>query len=126
MAVYEVEAPAPAEVLTEREQRARTLEAAALEIEMRGWTKARNENAAGNVCLVGAIAHAMGLTPISLGDMSYHNAYRTWFGGDGSPFPGIGGLLRLPSWNDHVAQSAEEVTFFLRWRAEEIRDGWDA
>lgn len=90
----------------ERERRASTLEAAALEIEVRGWTQFTFCGRNGEVCLTGAIHHA-----------SNHESVSSDFlnSGDGVPHP--------MGWNDTPGRTADEVTFLLRWRAEEIRDG---
>jgi len=106
-----VEREVTPEVLTECEQRARTLEAAALEIEVRGWHKGLPFNEAGSVCLVGAVGFASGMTIEDSG--WYLNSELTWPTSDCS---------LLYDFNDN-AKSADEVTFLLRWRAEEIRDG---
>jgi hypothetical protein len=121
---YEVET----EVLTEREQRARTLEAAALEIEVRGWGRGMLMAVDGSVCINGAIGlatviphDAQGGSSHSLDHshrMGYHDVGRKTWGRSYN-------YERLAYFNDHLVDSAE-ATFLLRWRAEEIRDGWDA
>lgn len=103
----EVEAP-----ITEREQRARTLEGAALEIDVRGWTRFWPMNPEGQVCLLGSIGCALGWD----GDDS-DGAGLPWqktFGPD---------WIHAVTYNDDDAESAEDVKFILRWRAAEIRDG---
>ena len=123
MTVVEFSAPVetPVEVLTEREQRARTLEAAALEIDMRGWAQTSNVMD-GRVCAVGAICFVK--------DENYDGGCALVDGKREVPFDLAarifgGGIDRfhLPLWNDASDRSAEDVTFLLRWRAEEIRDG---
>src|SRR4051812_8981863 len=107
---------APVEVDTEREQRARTLEAAALEIEVRGWTRGAYCCAieGGAVCAVGAIGFAAGLTaPDSFAAMGSI---------DDAAGHAFGRYLSLMDFNDSRARDAADVTFVLRWRAEEIRD----
>lgn len=108
------------EVLTEREQRARVLEAAALEVEVRGWMRNMVCGFDGRVCAGGAILFAAGFTPepgaITLGAFpGGWEAIDSAFGPD--PYTDI------QNFNDVRAKSAGEVTFLLRWRAEEIRDG---
>lgn len=103
----QIEAP-----ITEREQRARTLEAAALEIDVRGWMKGNtwHDQFGERVCMLGAVACAKGL---SREDWSQAVTLKTY--GDDSEQAWI--------WNDESADDAEQVKFVLRWRAAEIRDG---
>jgi hypothetical protein len=105
--------PATEEV-SERERRARVLEAAALEIEVHGWAKGQFEDAHGAMCLVGAVHHAddcRDARPFARAD------YIWW--GDWLIHPEV----ELFAFNDTIATSAAEVTFLLRWRAEEVRAG---
>jgi hypothetical protein len=111
------------EILTEREQRARTLEAAALEIEVRGHAKHAlmwNCDEAhpyspgtikGSVCVLGAIGCAFGWNddgtfPADDAGNAYGN-----------------GLTYAVAFNNADETTPEQVPFLLRWRAEEIRDG---
>ncbi len=98
----------------ERERRARVLEAAALEIEMRGWCYGQRVSDSGSVCLVGAISAAKYNDPWF--ERAYEEAHYLW-GGIGRD------CMWLPDWNDQDNRTAAEVTFLLRWRAAEIRDG---
>lgn len=116
MAVVEYEAAQDAaEVteVTELERRARTLEAAALEIEMRGWCQATREKEDGRVCLVGGIA--AGESGNVWMPHAYEFAHSLFPGLDSNPY----------EWNDVFGRTADDVTFLLRWRAAELRDGWD-
>lgn len=113
----EQQVEAPAEVLTEREQRARTLEAAALEIEVRGWRRARLTDENGHVCMAGAIGAALGNDPADAAN--YCHAHKIWFGRDEvEDFD----LLHIPRIND-TSVRVEQVTYALRNRAAEIREG---
>lgn len=103
MAVVEY---APVEVLTEREQRARALEAAALEIEVRGWCRAAFTDPDGHICMSKAVIIVSG-----------QPSYEIW--GDAQGCHPMG-------FNDRRCRDGAEAAFVLRWRAEEIRDGWDA
>ena len=109
----------PAEVLTEAEKRARTLEAAALEGEVRGWTHSVFEAEDGRVCLVGAINKAQDYESYD----RYNNAAAVW-GGHWSDMPTLAGQhdarVSYPELFDPY-----DPAFLLRWRASEIRDGWD-
>ena len=121
MTVVEFSAPVetPVEVLTEREQRARTLEAAALEIEYRGATHSSIEDKHGRVCLVGAILAAQGM------DMNYdpyQRAGQVWEPGQ------FAACMMASTAGTHDAALTSpyydyDPAFVLRWRAEEIRDG---
>jgi hypothetical protein len=108
------------EVVTESERRARILEAAALEIEVRGWAQGWCCAPEGQVCLGGAILAAEGrelaLSTITIGcaGADAWDAIETAFGKGGPD---------ATAFNDHTANTADEVTFLLRWRAQEIRDG---
>lgn len=112
-------------VETEREQRARALEAAALEIELRGWTSCQLMDADGRVCAMGALICALGqelrpdVTPQPFADTDYAIDFDpvrdTWGRAQHDADP-----MR---WNDTHARDAADVCFVLRWRAEEIRDG---
>lgn len=86
-----------------REGRARVLEAAALEIEVRGWCQHTLEDDAGRVCAVGAIVKV--------------GPWRGGIWGDRE------GGERVVGFNNARGRTAGEVTFVLRWRAAEIRDG---
>jgi len=99
----------------EREDRARVLEAAALEIEVRGWARLKDCDDEGRVCAVGALQFAMGenLPPGTTLGVNGYTAEVSTFGKGES----------LMEFNDKKALSADEVTFLLRWRASEIRDG---
>lgn len=105
------------EVLTEREQRARTLEGAALEIEMRGWCQRARHLPNGAVCAVGGMQFALGGSASAFDVAVYGVVDRIWGRGKNEP--------TVDHWNDAEGRTAEQVTFLLRWRAEEIRDGWD-
>lgn len=107
----------PVETLTDTERRARILEAAALEIEVRGWARGRCQDEHGRVCAFGAMAHASGY-----GDYG-HLAEMSW-GPDAltSVDSPVGLMYAVPFFNDYVAESAADVTFLLRWRAQELRD----
>lgn len=102
---------------TEREERARLLEGAALEIEFRGWAQSTLCTSDGRVCAAGAIAAAHGGSPYE--PEAYDLAHRTWFGFDSED--GVD-LLKVPRINDQ-ARTVEEVTLALRSRAAEIREG---
>ena len=110
-----VEREVTPEVLTEREQRARTLEAAALEIEVRGWATGMGRDGEGRVCLLGAIALVLGMEPASWPDCQVSAAFGVNHDEDD---------IYPEDWNDAPGRTADEVTFLLRWRAEEIRDGF--
>lgn len=105
--------------ITEREHRARTLEAAALEIEVRGWNRGEFCDAGGAVCVLGGVLFALGLDPkpreFDWGTLEV--AARAW------GFSSKRGDFDPMQWNDHKARDAADATFLLRWRAEEIRDG---
>ena len=107
---------APVEVLTEREKRARTLEAAALEGDMRGWCHSQIEDEAGRVCLVGAICKAQGYT----GWDYYGSASQAW--GPGVPMAEVAGRhdawLTMGRGGDPYDPAA-----FLRSRASLVREG---
>jgi hypothetical protein len=118
MAVVEFEAPV--EVLTEREQRARTLEAAALEGDVRGWTHSVIEADDGQVCLVGAINKAQGYDGADV----YGKARKAWGGATSMPL--VAGTHDARILGAALYESEYDPAFVLRWRAEEIRDGWDA
>lgn len=116
------------EVLTERERRARTLEAAALEIEVRGWARFSSCNARGEVCGGGALLFALGAPPCEShftdADMAALNAVWGWRGESlDSAEVCNKDMLQIAPFNDNVAESAADVTFLLRWRAQELRDG---
>lgn len=106
--------------VTERERRARILEAAALEIEVRGWTFGSFCDDAG-VCALGALAASV------FGDPNGHRLCREdWYRidavwGDCAPYLSV--TQNLWEWNDTPGRTAAEVTFLLRWRACEIRAG---
>jgi hypothetical protein len=115
-AVVERELDLAPEVLTEQERRARVLEAAALEIEVRGWT---NQGVvcddAGHVCAVGALKVSLGISPVAYITQIEADAITGGFGNED--------WAELPQFNDWYADGAADVTFLFRWRAEEIRDG---
>lgn len=122
---------APVEVLSDEETRARTLEAAALEIELRGWAQGAYITDRGRVCAVGAIMAAHGATdrhlstgiddPVDYDDLIAHTLGNPW---PTDPCPlGDSASSLLIDYNDSWAERAEDVTFVLRWRAAEIRDG---
>lgn len=104
------------EVLTEREQRARVLEAAALEIEVRGHAKHVQMDAGGRVCLYGALKCARGWDGAGWGGAFSPDWYSFFPGGPRGGF-------EVAEWNNAPERTADEVTFLMRWRAEEIRDG---
>jgi hypothetical protein len=99
----------------ERERGALVLEAAALEIEVRGHAKQRFMDESGAVCAGGALACARGWD----GTESF-KLWDTLLKDRESLFPGY---WRVPEFNNATATTPEQVTFLLRWRAEEIRDG---
>ena len=106
------------ETLTEREQRARTLEAAALEIEVNGWARC-DRRSDGAMCVNGAIFTTLGWDGEIWSPrwtLAHRNACSVW--GRGYRYEDIA------DFNDR--HDAAAATFLLRWRAEEIRDGWDA
>lgn len=101
-----------------REERARILEAAALEIEVRGWNQHDYCTTGGAVCALGALCvvvfgHANGQ------DLSAEE-WELVDGAFGACHPSADFLWE---WNDEDGRTADEVTFLLRWRAQEIRDG---
>ena len=97
--------------VSERERQARVLEAAALELDVRGWSRGAMERDDGTVCLVGAMHHALS-TRLS---ESYRMAKWLLTGDRFSTIP-----IRF---NDTLATGAGDVKFVLRWRAAEVRDG---
>lgn len=107
----QVEAP-----ITEREQRARTLEAAALEIEVRGHVKGSRgmypREGDGGVCLLGAIKCAMGRERDD--DADWIEFAAVWGGGKSD--------LNLYAWNDHPDTTADQVIERLRSRAAQLRN----
>lgn len=110
-------------VVTERERRARVLEAAALEIEVRGHATGDMENGGGGVCLAGGVGFCAGETGSRYLGWQFGATTRVWWGVGGCPLD-LGNFNEtIWRFNDQIAQSADEVTFLLRWRAEEIRDG---
>ena len=118
MAIVEYEAPNQS--ITEREQRARTLEAAALEIEVHGWATC-DRRSTGEMCANGALWTALGWdgSLFSLRPPLQLAAQATW----GRSYD----YIQIAGFNDQLSRSAGPVLapFLLRWRAEEIRDGWD-
>jgi hypothetical protein len=94
-----------------REQRASILEAAALEIEVRGRACGEAEDEHGAVCLVGALALAQGRPSQDWEFCAVEDVF--W------------GHRRCTDdlWLFNDSNAANEVTFLLRWRAQEIRDG---
>lgn len=122
MTIYEVEAPAEVEVLTEAERRARTLEAAALEIEVRGWASTTKHPE--NVCILQGVACAMGLPR----DYWSSNEVIDVWGPSGENEVKRRNRIAYDvfGFNDSRATSPSDAAFVLRWRAEEIRDGWES
>ena len=124
MTVVEFSAPVetPVEVLTERERRARTLEAAALEIEVHGHAHCCKKPD-GSMCMGGAILQAMGyevrtgatfsISVAGLGPERGWDVLDSIWGND---------FQSVAWWNDTEATPAEAVAR-LRSRAAEIRDG---
>ena len=115
MTVIEREQTVVEPLVDERERRARVLEAAALEIEVRGWAQGSEgaEPGTGPRCILGGILNACGY------DWRVHDygtAGRVWGADDVDYF-------QIYGWNDDPERKPSEVTFALRWRAEEIRDG---
>jgi hypothetical protein len=103
------------ETVTERERAARDLEAAALEIEVRGHAKFALMTKDGRVCAVGAYGAANGWDGQKYGCGKY-------LGGLYGPL-GFSPNVSLALFNNAPERTAEEVTFAFRWRAQEIRDG---
>jgi hypothetical protein len=114
-----VEREVAPEILTEREQRARTLEAAALEVEVRGWTQFALQTKTGKVCAMGAVACAQGWIDTGFGSS---RGYFDMFGPRREDRPSVE-YERWVEFNNAPERTPDEVTFALRWRAEEIRDG---
>lgn len=114
------------EVVTDAERRARVLEAAALEIEVRGWAQHTACRTTGELCGGGAILAAVGSTPTKtwFDDCDMASLAQVW-GWTKIDEPDVrdGNAVQIAPFNDRVAESASDVTFLLRWRAEEIRDG---
>lgn len=110
---------APVETLTDTERRARILEAAALEIEVRGhccFVVCHAGN--GSVCLGGAVLFALGRFP---------TPGSQWF--SDSDWAAIDVLLNDRSFVERAnwsqfsdTHTPADVTFLLRWRAQELRD----
>lgn len=123
MTVVEVESPvwveSPEEAL--RNRRASLLDAAALELAVRGWTQGEPCDEEGRVCLMGAIDATLPTAP-----MDWRAVMFTWDPDWRLQWPEQpeGGLLPIASWNDDPGRGVGEVQFLLRWRAEEIRDGF--
>ena len=124
MTVVEFSAPVetPVEVLTEREQRARTLEAAALELEVHGHAHCC-KRPDGSMCMGGAILQAMGyeVAPAptfsrAVRDLGPEGGWDVLDSIWGNDFESVAW------WNDTEATPAEAVAR-LRSRAAEIRDG---
>ncbi len=108
------------EVVTDRERRARVLEAAALEIELRGWCQQTSENVWGNVCAVGALKAAIGVDPgFTFTFADIHRIHGIW----GSEDWYLSDDYDIVEFNDCPDTDAQDVTFLIRWRAQEIRDG---
>lgn len=118
----EVQVPEVQGPITEREHRARVLEAAALEVEVRGWCRKFAVTPEGSVCMVGAVHFAVGGTERCAND-GYATLADVW--GLKQPHEPllVSAALKLPLWNDKDGRTAKEVTDLFRWRAEEIRDG---
>ncbi len=101
----------PERISVGREEAARTCEAAALEIDMRGWTQGATQRDDGSVCMIGALRHALGWNDFESG-----NKGRYLLTGNG--------LSCIPvNFNDAPGRTADEVKFVLRLRAAEIRSG---
>lgn len=107
-------------VVTETERRARVLEAAALEIEVRGWMRGMVCGDDGRVCAAGAILFASGFV-LHPGSVTTGGVEGGWDAVDGAFGRGVDVDIQI--FNDDFQRTAAEVTFLLRWRAEEIRDG---
>ncbi len=101
----------PERISVGREEAARTCEAAALEIEMRGWTQGAMEREDGSVCMIGATIYGLG----GLSSNAFRDARWLLTGDPYSHVP--------TTFNDSLAKSGAEVAFVLRWRASELRDG---
>lgn len=109
MTIIERERQADVQV-DERERRASVLEAAALEIEYRGWCQGVYVTDHGALCMESAIIASGGsrVNELFYGRDVYDVVY----------------VPDLFEWNDiRPDRTAAEVCFVLRWRAQEIRDG---
>lgn len=104
--------------VTEVERRARILEAAALEIEVRGWAQGVSCDDHGRVCLMGAIDVCRTM------EMDWFGVASVWDPDWRRAFPHHhdGALMPWALWNDQRERTASEVTHLLRWRAQELRD----
>jgi hypothetical protein len=102
-------------VVTETERRARVLEAAALEIEVRGWTQAVACDEGGRVCAMGALKTALAIDPAAYIGWAEAEQIVGAFGDDA--------CWEMAGWNDEPDRTADEVTLLFRMRAEEIRSG---
>ncbi len=101
----------PERISVGREEAARTCEAAALEIEMRGWTQGVRERDDGSVCMIQALCHVLGGDAFENGGQAKY----LLVGNGLSPVPVV--------FNDTIARDGADVCFVLRWRAQEIRSG---
>ncbi len=110
--------------VVEREQtavetRARLLEAAALELEVRGWCQQNSEDDQGRVCAIGALKAAVGIDPAaSFGHEDIACVHEVWGNTDWYEPE-----LNIVEFNDSPDRDAADVAFVLRWRAAEVRDG---
>ena len=92
---------------------------AAMIMEERGWTRFKLENAAGNVCLMGAMHKA--LSPVSSVQRShlaqeFAVRFGQWMRQHYPQTPGCVGFLavvRAQGWNDHVFTDKEETLAWL-------------
>lgn len=113
--------------VTETEKRARTLEAAALEIEMRGHAKYYPCSFSGGVCAGGAVFFALGYedkTPYE------ESGFAQTFGLNGTAQAWMilnaawgRDFYDVVNYNDLYTTTASDVTTVLRLRAAEIRAG---
>lgn len=107
----EPQVEAPTEVLTEREELARILEAAALEVEVRGHAKGDLHAVDGQVCLLGAVMFAEGWS--GYGDHVHRGGY------------GIN-WTELVAWNNAAGTTGDQVAAKLRELAAHQRNREDA
>ncbi len=103
---------------TDVEQRARLLEAAALELEVRGWCQQSSQDEAGRVCAIGALKAAVGIDPAaSFGHEDIARVHEMWGNTDWYEPE-----LNIVEFNDNPDRDPADVAFLLRWRAAEVRD----